>query len=161
MNCETYPINLDDGRVINIKQLSNGEESGIGTGAIVWPAAHVLSKILEMEYGQGGLLNRRVCDIGSGTGALGILAAALGATAYLTDLECIFFLMEENKRIVCSQNPSIDPNNVIVKLYDWGDTASAEALGPPFDILLVSDCVLPKLYPIEPLVQVAFILPRV
>lgn len=36
--------------------------------------------------------------------------------------------------------------------YDWGHDTSH--LNPPFDVVIVSDCILPKLYPIEPLVQV-------
>ena len=35
--------------------------------------------------------------------------------------------------------------------YDWG--GDDDHLAPPFDVIIVSDCVLPKLYPIEPLVD--------
>ena len=35
--------------------------------------------------------------------------------------------------------------------YNWGE-ADAH-LSPPLDLVIVSDCLLPKLYPIEPLVQ--------
>ena len=94
----------------------------------------------------------RVCDIGSGTGVTGLIAAAFGAFVTLTDQECVFFLMEENKSSVCENNPNILPENITLKTYNWGD--SATHLNPPFDIVLVSDCILPKLYPIEPLVQV-------
>lgn len=38
-----------------------------------------------------------------------------------------------------------------VLTYDWG--ADDDRLSPPVDVVLVSDCVLPKLYPIEPLVD--------
>lgn len=38
----------------------------------------------------------------------------------------------------------------MVKEYNWGE--SIDHLDAPFDIILVSDCVLPKLYPIEILV---------
>ena len=35
---------------------------------------------------------------------------------------------------------------------DWGDMEQSRAAGAPFDLVLVSECVLPKLYPLEPLV---------
>lgn len=35
--------------------------------------------------------------------------------------------------------------------YNWGGDDGA--LRPPLDVVLVSDCLLPKLYPIEPLVD--------
>ena len=41
---------------------------------------------------------------------------------------------------------------VKVATYDWGEEDSH--LSPPFDLIIVSDCILPKLYPIEPLVKV-------
>jgi hypothetical protein len=34
--------------------------------------------------------------------------------------------------------------------YNWGGDDAH--LSPPLDVLIVSDCLLPKLYPIEPLV---------
>lgn len=56
-----------------------GELTGLGTGATVWPAAHVLSKYLEKRFGPGGMLGLRCIDLGAGTGAVGIAAAVLGA----------------------------------------------------------------------------------
>lgn len=154
LGAEIYPITLDDGRTLNFKQVENGETSGLGTGAIVWPAAHVLSKYMELKYrSEKGMDGMRVCDIGSGTGCTGFIAAALGATeSVLTDQECIFFLMEDNKQRVCQENPTIDPAKISLKLYDWGESPSH--LAPPFDLVIISDCILPKLYPIEPLVKV-------
>ena len=151
ISSDIYPMVLDDGRVLNIKQIENGEISGLGTGANVWAAAYVMSKYLELKY-HNDMKGLNVCDIGSGTGCTGLYAAALGAKVSLTDQECIFFLMEQNKERVCLDNPSINSDNITISLYNWGE--SIDHLNTPFDLVLVSDCVLPKLYPIEPLVQV-------
>jgi 2-polyprenyl-3-methyl-5-hydroxy-6-metoxy-1,4-benzoquinol methylase len=151
---EIYPIKLCDDRLINIRQISNGESKGLGTGTAVWPAAHVLSKYLEKRFGANGLRGKRVCDIGSGTGCTGFIAAALGAEVTLTDQEQLLLFMESNKAIVCSENVTISSDRIKVEIYNWG--ASLDHLNPPFDYVLISDCVLPKLYPIEPLIQVRY-----
>jgi predicted nicotinamide N-methyase len=93
----------------------------------------------------------RLCDIGSGSGCVGLAAACLGADVTLTDLPCVFPLLKQNMDeniIKCG----ISHDRIRMAEYDWGHDTSH--LQPPFDIVIVSDCILPKLYPIEPLVQV-------
>lgn len=214
---EFYPLALESGKVLHIKQLQCGEITGLGTGATVWPAAHVLAKYIERRCGEGGLRGSRVVDLGSGTGVGGIVAAALGAEeTFLTDQQQLLFLMRENAERCCGTSAvggsrgNTDtvaderletalttkigrPNNggvynngdsrfgnsggenkgsndatratdnpnqhqdkesapsVHVLTYDWG--MKDDQLSRPVDIILVSDCVLPKLYPIEPLVD--------
>ncbi|CAM9698673.1 unnamed protein product, partial [Hapterophycus canaliculatus] len=138
-------------------------------GATVWPAAHVLAKYLERRFGNnggrgergtGGMEGLRAVDLGSGTGVAGIVAAALGAEVFLTDQEQLLFLMQENanratRRVLTLRTPTTPTTArrgaIRVLTYDWG--AEDERLSPPVDVVLVSDCVLPKLYPIEPLVD--------
>eukprot|EP01035_Chromulina_nebulosa_P023675 gene23675-30705_t len=68
-NSSHYELKMEVGSVIKVTQISNGEIKGLGTGTLVWPAAHVLSKYLEKRYlTYSSLKNKRVCDIGSGTG---------------------------------------------------------------------------------------------
>lgn len=157
---EFYPLELESGTVIHLQQLQAGEVTGLGTGATVWPAAHVLAKYLERKYGEGGMKGSRVVDLGSGTGVAGIVAAALGAEAFLTDQEQLLFLMRENAErftrevedVVETTGTSVMPAGDAMRVltYDWG--MDDDDLSPPVDVVLVSDCVLPKLYPIEPLV---------
>lgn len=166
---EVYPLALDSGAVLRIRQLQAGEVTGLGTGATVWPAAHVLAKYLERKFGSRGMKDYRVVDLGSGTGVVGIVAASLGAVSYLTDQEQLQFLMRENAGFwerdmmdvrVASKVQVANANSatsarasggaIHVVTYNWG--LEDERLSPPVDIILVSDCVLPKLYPIEPLV---------
>lgn len=144
---DTYPYSLEDGRSIALQQIINGEMKGLGTGAVVWPAAHVLSKYLELHYASQ-LSSMRVCDVGCGTGCVGLVAALLGADVTLTDLDCVAKIIESNIENARYINPSL---RCIYQCYDWDVTA--EHLRPPFDLILISDCVLPKLYPIEPLVK--------
>lgn len=152
-NTEEYCIILSDKRVITLRQILNGELKGLGTGVFVWPAAHVLAKYLEKRYGSNGLCGQRVCDIGSGTGCTGFISAALGATVTLTDQGQLISFLVSNKRSICEINESINAEQIDIQVYDWG--RSAEHLDPPFDIILISDCVLPKLYPILPLIKVS------
>ena len=152
-NSDQYSIKILGETVITVKQVSNGEIMGLGTGVSVWPAAHVLSKYLEKRYSANSLCSLRVCDIGSGTGCTGFVAAALGAHVTLTDQAQILPFLEGNRASICQANTQILLQQIDICRYDWG--ASAAHLKPPFDIILVSDCVLPKLYPISPLIEVS------
>jgi predicted nicotinamide N-methyase len=118
----------------------------------VWPAAVVLMKYLERRFGANGMQGKRVIDIGSGTGVVGLAAAILGAEVILSDQEQILFLAEQNVA-TCKKDYEGQELSVSVAKYDWGNEVDISALNPPFDFVLVSECVLPKLYPIPPLVD--------
>lgn len=97
-----------------------------------------------------GLQGKRVCDIGSGTGCAGLVAAALGATVVLTDQEVVLDLMKGN-RDRCLADGIIQPGQVDVQVFNWDEEPDPNIL--PVDVVLVSDCVLPKLYPIDLLIR--------
>lgn len=151
-NSSKYLLQLGNNPTIELSfnQIDNGEMRGIGTGAVVWPAAHVLVKYMEKRYGSTGLRGKRVIDIGSGTGFAGIAAAALGANVLLTDQLCVKDLILSNIEEYHSLGSMY--GSASFAEYNWDE--SAASLNPPFDLVIVSDCVLPKLYPIEPLVKV-------
>ncbi|RMB98506.1 hypothetical protein DUI87_24720 [Hirundo rustica rustica] len=73
-----------------------------GVGCVVWDAALVLAKFL--ETGAFLLARRHVLELGAGTGAVGIMAATLGANVTVTDLEELQELLmvniENNKHLV-------------------------------------------------------------
>lgn len=48
-NSPVYEITLEDNRFFSFNQIGNGEMKGIGTGAVVWPAAHVLAMYMEVN----------------------------------------------------------------------------------------------------------------
>ena len=145
--------------MIKLHQVINGEIKGLGTGTLVWPAAHVMTKYIEKLYRhndgdnfvKSSLLGKNICDIGSGTGCTGLVAAALGAKVTLTDQECVLFLLEQNKDLFAQSHPSF-VGNVTIQKYDWGSNSCD--LNTPFDYIFISDCVLPKLYPIDILIEV-------
>ncbi|KAH9105693.1 hypothetical protein LEN26_014690 [Aphanomyces euteiches] len=147
-------------RELRIRQLPNGEINGLGTGLTVWPAACVLLKYLEHHYApSNGLVGKRVVElgrmddcnvrfdiksVGCGTGAVGLAAAMLGSHVILTDQEQILFHIDEN----------VKANHMTADMcaYNWGEPLSGP-LATPVDVVLISDCILPKLYPVEPLVD--------
>lgn len=72
-------IEKNDGCVLNIKQCYLGD-----VGCVVWDAAIVLAKYLETKSfhdpssGVSVWAGRRVLELGSGTGVVGLMAATLG-----------------------------------------------------------------------------------
>jgi hypothetical protein len=156
-NSTDYIVEFDDQRILKIRQVQNGEMKGMGTGTMVWPAAHIMVKYLERMHQSTGLRGMRVLDIGSGTGIAGLVAAMLGANVVLTDQQQLIPLLELNT-LDAVKSGVVGEHLVTVKRYDWGANASelfAESM--PFDLLLVSDCVLPKLYPIDLLLSVRMV----
>jgi len=145
-NKPQYLLELESGTTLEFDQIPNGETSGVGTGAHVWPAAHVLSKYLEKR---GGLAGATVVDLGSGTGVCSVVAGALGAAVSVaTDVESTAALMRANCARATEQL-GLAEDCLRVATFDW--TGSANHLPSP-DVVLVSDCILPQLYEIEPLV---------
>lgn len=151
---EVYELKLSTGQELKVRQILNGEIKGLGTGTQVWPAAHVLIKFLELRHrASRGMHGKKVCDIGTGTGITGFAAADLGADVTLTDQEHLLAFLEEN-RALAGSGGLVSAVNARIQRYDWGENASE--LPGPFDFVLVSDCVLPKLYPIDILVKVGW-----
>ncbi|DBA03172.1 TPA: hypothetical protein N0F65_003892, partial [Lagenidium giganteum] len=150
------------GRLLKIKQILQGELNGFGTGLTVWPAACVLIKFLEHCYGSttNKLRDQYVVELGSGTGAVGIAAALLDAErVVVSDVGKLVFLMHENIDL-CRAQEGGHHINVEAETYEWGGTPTPQLMpqGRYPDILLVSDCILPRLYPIEPLVEALVLL---
>lgn len=178
---EYYPVTVKE-CTFSVKQVQRGEIEGTyGTGACVWPAAIVLLKYLEC-HSSSLLADKQVVDLGSGTGITSVAAALLGAKHVVcTDgSEQVVRLAKENlihaaKEIELTKlspeshdgTTSTDHNDdenvpdmitihgcqLNTQLLWWGQDA-VDYFGPGgTDIVLVADCVLPKLYPIAPLVD--------
>jgi predicted nicotinamide N-methyase len=179
---EQYPMTVRKDTTFHVQQVQRGEcENTYGTGATVWPASLVLMRYLE-RHAEALLQGQRVIDLGSGTGITSIAAALLGARHVIcTDGEAsvvalarrnIAHAAEELKTIersstsVPATGNDHPTNSEVVYIgncpietqhYWWGtrNAIHSQIMAPEegFDIVLVSDCVLPKLYPMEPLVE--------
>lgn len=149
---EQYPLSVVDSggqkQEFTIRQVQRGEIDGTyGTGATVWPASMVLLKYLEKH--PDIVRNKTVVDLGAGTGVTSLAAAILGADRVVcTDgIASVVKLAKDN--VQSAQLVNINKKRIEVTEYWWG----SGKLNEHFDIVLVSDCVLPKLYPIAPLVD--------
>mmetsp|Transcript_28588 Transcript_28588/g.69268 ORF Transcript_28588/g.69268 Transcript_28588/m.69268 type:complete len:278 (-) Transcript_28588:163-996(-) len=153
---EHYPCTVN-GIKFSVKQVQRGEVEGTyGTGATVWPAALVLIKYLERNPSL--LQGKKVADLGSGTGITSVASALLGASIVIcTDGEdSVVRLAESNVQNVQQElkgdaSESLSSDKLSVQRYWWGDDSMKGH--QDCEVVLVADCVLPKLYPIAPLVQ--------
>lgn len=132
---------------VRVAQLMAGEEKQIGTGTTVWDASTVLVRYLQRCAVD--LRGKRLVDLGSGTGITGFAAAALGARVTVTDQSQILFLLEQNLATNV-QSGAVPAGSVSISEFSWGDDAAH--LAPPLDYVLACECIVPRLYPIEPLV---------
>eukprot|EP00934_Nitzschia_sp_Nitz4_P001976 Nitzschia sp. Nitz4//scaffold139_size61406//15313//16182//NITZ4_006450-RA/size61406-processed-gene-0.51-mRNA-1//1//CDS//3329535822//1976//frame0 len=160
---DQYPLQVLD-QTITVRQHQRGEVEGTyGTGATVWPAAVVLIKYFERH--PDWLKGQRIVDLGSGTGITSLAAAILGASHVVcTDgEESVVQLARDNIAAMAEETKESvsDTNNttttwfyhtcpIQAQFYWWGTLPLPD---PNCDIVIVADCVLPKLYPIAPLVQ--------
>eukprot|EP00887_Chlorella_sp_A99_P002654 scaffold6.g2654.t1 len=130
-------------------------------GAVLWDAGIVLIGHLthEEDAGEPGtgvsrggrpttrraeLAGKAVIELGSGTGAVGLAAAALGAaTVTLTDLAHLLPLLRENVAANAALlTTSGGRDRVHVAALAWGDVVDAVCSGasePRFDVVLASD----------------------
>ncbi|XP_037995559.1 protein-lysine methyltransferase METTL21D isoform X1 [Motacilla alba alba] len=104
-----------------------------GVGCVVWDAALVLAKFL--ETGACPLARRHVLELGAGTGAVGIMAATLGANVTVTDLEELQELLMVN----IENNKHLVTGSVRAKVLKWGEDVTE--FQPPPDYILMADCI--------------------
>ena len=95
-----------------------------------------------------------VIELGSGTGIVSIAASILGAqTVLCTDgSEDVVALSETN---ISNNKTSLGKGAVISCCYRWGEGSVDvfKKMHGHVDVILVSDCVLPMLFPIAPLLS--------
>uniref|UniRef100_A0A8C6QSD8 Valosin containing protein lysine (K) methyltransferase n=1 Tax=Nannospalax galili TaxID=1026970 RepID=A0A8C6QSD8_NANGA len=123
-----------DGAELRLQQYGSG-----GVGCVVWDAAIVLAKFLETPGfagpGAHALSRRSVLELGSGTGAVGLMAATLGADVVVTDLEELQGLLSMNIDL----NKHLVTGSVQAKVLKWGE--DIEDLTSPPDYILMADCI--------------------
>lgn len=124
-------------------------------GCVVWDAAIVLTKFLEVnslktgtDAGKCLIKGRTVLELGSGTGCVGLAAAIMGASKVtITDLPEFLGLMEKNimenrDRLGCP---------VEARELSWGNEQQMRQFPIP-EVVLVADCIYYE-QSLEPLVS--------
>ncbi|EKX34680.1 hypothetical protein GUITHDRAFT_147005 [Guillardia theta CCMP2712] len=66
------------------------------TSARVWPASSFLAQQLQTLVGLDGFRGKRVLELGSGTGLLGMAVAAQGGCVTMTDMPYTIVLIDQN-----------------------------------------------------------------
>ncbi|KAL9951975.1 hypothetical protein ACROYT_G044738 [Oculina patagonica] len=124
-------IECQDG-ILRIKQAEVGDES-----CVVWDAALVLAKYLQARHycSKERLDNKRVIELGAGTGVVGLIAATCGAHVCCTDLTEVVPLITLNGEI----NKHMITGTFKANSLKWGQDVSA--IQPSPDLLLVADCI--------------------
>ncbi|KAK7489222.1 hypothetical protein BaRGS_00019600 [Batillaria attramentaria] len=135
-----------DGTVLKFHQSEIGD-----VGCVVWDAALVLSRYLETaDFSDGrDLESKTVIELGSGTGAVGLVAASFGANVIVTDLPEFVPLMEFNIRA----NAEKLRGKMEARPLTWGHTPSEDFPASP-DYILIADCIYYE-ESLEPLVKTA------
>lgn len=108
------------------------EEGGVA--AVVWDAAVVLSQYLESKG--NWIKDKKVIELGAGTGLVGMVAAVLGGDVVVTDREVALNYTKTN---VENNFNSLSDTSLRVTKLDWGQDTSIFLA--PYDIILGADIV--------------------
>jgi len=108
-------------------------------GTELWPAASALVTYLEQERRPQVASTSLVLELGAGTGACGLAAAALGARqVLLTDKLALLPVLRANV------TANGFDGQVRCEVLEWTDNGSADgALSAGAELILVSDCLNP------------------
>ncbi|KAG1715978.1 hypothetical protein ID866_1202 [Astraeus odoratus] len=124
----SFPISSDKESI----QITLKVDASPGCGGIAWPAGEVLSNYIALR-GERYCRGRTVLELGSGTGLVGLVAAALGGHVWITDQAPLLGIMRDN--VVLNSLQSL----VTVTELNWGEQIPSEIPSP--DIILAADCV--------------------
>jgi len=111
------------------------EDRELREAGVLWPVTTDVAAVLMDEFPDEQLQGKRVLELGAGTGALGIAAAALGARVTLTDLAAVVPLTTQNVKL--NSGTLARGGSAVVKVHCWGE--STAELEPPFDVILACE----------------------
>jgi len=134
--------------IIEVEGLGRGLKLAVdaspGCGGIAWPAGEVLSRYLSYRHSQDPdcLRNKRILELGSGTGLVGLVAALLenSADVVITDQDQLLELMQQNVDLNFPPLPDEAGRNIKVAELDWGKEIPS-TLDAASDVILAADCV--------------------
>ncbi|KAF8845623.1 hypothetical protein BDN67DRAFT_961214 [Paxillus ammoniavirescens] len=113
-------------------QITLKVDASPGCGGIAWPAGEVLANYLTIR-GEGYCKGRSILELGSGTGLVGLVAAALGGDVWITDQAPLLDIMRANVRLNHLES------SIAISELNWGEALSSEIPRP--DMILAADCV--------------------
>ncbi|WVW81088.1 hypothetical protein I302_103079 [Kwoniella bestiolae CBS 10118] len=118
-------------------------DAGPGCGGIAWPSGEVLSRYIAYRHGldPSCLQNKKILELGSGTGLVGIVAGILepSCEVWVTDQSILLDLMKVNAEL---NLPSTQhKRNVHVAELNWGEDLPKSIPVKELDIILAADCV--------------------
>jgi len=105
------------------------------TGNAIWESAQVLAKLLSAEPAR--IRGKRVLELGTGCGLLGLAAGALGARE-VTLTDDVLFMADYNLRANFADQPELRQRFHLQQLR-WGDAEQIAAAAPPYEVVLGSD----------------------
>ncbi|KAM9567258.1 protein-lysine methyltransferase METTL21C isoform 1-T1 [Guaruba guarouba] len=109
-------------------------------GAVVWPAALALSQYLESNQEQFNLKDKKVLEIGAGTGLVSIVACILGAYVTATDLPEVLENLSYN---ISKNTQNMNMHKPEVRKLVWGEGLNEDfpLSTYHYDFILASDVV--------------------
>ena len=117
------------------------EEVGSLTGCRIWDTCVLMAKYFEAQYGdggplEGGLVGKRILELGAGAGLLGCVLSALGARVTVTEQPPLMALLRRNIEsngfgAVCD-----------ARELTWGSTDLTSFCKTPYDMIVGSDILL-------------------
>ncbi|XP_062983526.1 protein-lysine methyltransferase METTL21C [Elgaria multicarinata webbii] len=99
------------------------QESIENFGAVVWPGALALCQYLESNQQEVNLKDKKVLEIGAGTGLVSIVASMLGAFVTATDLPEVLVNLEFN---ISKNTRNIDVHKPEVRKLVWGENLNED-----------------------------------
>ncbi len=123
---------------LSIKEVSEGGAMK-GTGLVSWDGAVVLAKYLESRPDL--VKGKRVLELGSGTGIVGLASHFLGASSVvLSDLTYALQNLEDNVQHNLQKNRRTDIGDISMQMIDWCDQ-STYPISHSWDVIVGSDIV--------------------
>ncbi|XGW31171.1 hypothetical protein V3C99_009826 [Haemonchus contortus] len=126
LNTFIRTVEIDDNRTLSIFQ-----EVEADVGGVVWDSALVAAYYFIKNSEK--YRNKKVLELGAGTGICGLVLAALGADVILTDLPSRVALLQKNYEI----NKSACCGSVTIQPLDW----TCPGHVPDVDVLILIDCI--------------------
>ena len=132
---EPETIELAKGVSLSLaSELEIAADGADGTAGFIWGAGKRLAELIASQ--KALVEGKRVLELGSGSGVVGIAAATMGAEAVcLTDHHSALPLLQHNIALNKMGGGETSGNKLKAEALNWGDTAA----GGPFDLVLGSD----------------------